>query len=280
MKPWLALQRTFTPSERKLADYIIQHEDRLSFQTEKDIAELLSVSIATVSRFWRKIGYANFKAYKMELAEKAEAVPTPADKMLRMLNEVDDADMDVAGRMLAREIGYLQATLQRLDRNHFDRSVRLLHGAKRVYVYGSGPSASLSELLRFRLNRFGKTVVMLPRTGSELFEALVHATSDDAFVVFGFFRQSPEIRVIQEVVKDLGGQVVLFTDLTTSAMIDANTCVLYVSRGESRQFHSLTAPVALLDALVVALAHKDEASVERLNGLYDMRKKYANVLPH
>src|SRR5262245_9892257 len=140
MKPWLARQEAFTPSERKLGDYIIQYEDRLSFQTEKDIAELLSVSIATVSRFWRKIGYASFKAYKMELAEKAEAVPTPADKMQRVLTEVDDRAEDVAERMLLREIGYLQATLQRLDRAAFDRAAELLNKAQRVFVYGSGPS--------------------------------------------------------------------------------------------------------------------------------------------
>ncbi|SDX92572.1 MurR/RpiR family transcriptional regulator [Paenibacillus sp. CF384] len=277
MKPWLANQDSFTPSERKLADYIVKYEYRLSFQTERDIADLLQVSIATVSRFWRKIGYANFKAYKLELADKVDAFPTPAEKLRSML---EDPVEDIVVKMLSREIGYVQQTLQRLDRVAFDHAVQTLGKAKRVYVYGSGPSASLCELLRFRLNRFGKTVIVLPRSGSELFEALVHATAEDAFVVFGFFRQSPEIKVIQEVVRGLGSEMVLFTDLTSSAMIDATTCVLYVDRGESGQFHSLTAPVALLDALIVAMAQQEQASVDQLNKLYELRKRYSDILPH
>ncbi|RED58023.1 MurR/RpiR family transcriptional regulator [Cohnella lupini] len=275
MREWLNRKNNFTPSDRIIADFIVKNEDKLVFLTESEIGELLQVSVATVSRFWRKIGYKNFKSYKIELAGNLEV--TPADKMKNIITEV--GVQDIAGMMLSREIDYMQQTFQRLDRNHFDKAVRLIEGAPRVHIHGAGPSASLSELLRFRLNRYGKQAVVLPRSGSELFENLVNVRTGELFVVFGFFRSSPEIEVIQQFAKERGCPIILFTDLTVSEMIDASSCVLYACRGETKQFHSIVAPAALVDALFVALTTKNEPdSVARLNELYEMRKQYRHLL--
>ena len=130
------------------------------------------------------------------------------------------------------------------------------------------------ELLRFRLNRYGKQVGVLPRSGSELFESLVHVQAGEPLILFGFFRSSPEIEVIQRFAGERGCPIILFTDLTVSEMIDGASCVLYACRGETKQFHSIVAPAALVDALFVALSMKDEsASVQRLNDLYELRKQ-------
>jgi DNA-binding MurR/RpiR family transcriptional regulator len=212
----------------------------------------------------------------MELADLREV--TPADKMKNLLTQV--GEQDIAGMILSREIEYIQTTFQLLDRGQFDHAVQLIDDAPRVHIHGAGPSASLVELLRFRLNRHGKQAVVLPRSGSELFESLVHVQADEPLIVFGFFQSSPEIEVIQRFASDRGSPVILFTDLTVSEMIDRASCVLYACRGETKQFHSVSAPAALVDALFVALSMKDEpASVRRLNDLYELRKQYRHLLP-
>lgn len=190
MREWLNQKDHFTHSDRKIADFIVKNEEKLSFLTETEIGDQLQVSVATVSRFWRKIGYKNFKSYKMELADLREV--TPADKMKNLLTQV--GEQDIAGMILSREIEYIQTTFQLLDRGQFDRAVQWIDDAPRVHIHGAGPSASLVELLRFRLNRHGKQAVVLPRSGSELFESLVHVQAGEPFIVFGFFQSSPRSR--------------------------------------------------------------------------------------
>ena len=50
---------------------------------------------------------------------------------------------------------------------------------------------------------------------------------------------------------------------------------LFVYRGEAKEYHSMTAPAALVDALVVAVSEKlgDEA-VQRLSNLHRLKKAY------
>ena len=50
---------------------------------------------------------------------------------------------------------------------------------------------------------------------------------------------------------------------------------LFVYRGEAKEYHSMTAPAALMDALVVAVSEKlgDEA-VRRLSNLHQLKKAY------
>ena len=50
---------------------------------------------------------------------------------------------------------------------------------------------------------------------------------------------------------------------------------LYVYRGEMREYHSMTAAVALIDALVVSISQKMGAnSAENLQKIHKMKKKY------
>ena len=51
---------------------------------------------------------------------------------------------------------------------------------------------------------------------------------------------------------------------------------LFAYRGEAKEYHSMTAPAALVDALVVAVSEQmGETSVENLSRLYHMKKTYA-----
>ena len=51
---------------------------------------------------------------------------------------------------------------------------------------------------------------------------------------------------------------------------------LFVYRGEAREYHAMTGPAALVDALVVAVSEQmGAASAEKLSGLHRLKKTYA-----
>ena len=52
-----------TPNEKTIADYISKNGVTILTYTEDEIAKELQISNATVSRFWRKIGFKNFKDF-------------------------------------------------------------------------------------------------------------------------------------------------------------------------------------------------------------------------
>lgn len=262
-------------SQQKIAEFIVRSSDRIPFYTEEDIAVKAGVSIATVSRFWKTIGHINLKSFKKYLQETQHSTPA-----LKMQSILDDARHDVVTSIVSASIMNLEETTNRLSADAFSHAVQCINKAAKIYVHGPGSTSCLSDLLRFRLNRIGMDVVIMAQSGHELLESLVHAGEQDVVLFFGFGRKSPEAEVILEQSSISGYTTILITDLLLSDMIDDSNIVLQVDRGDRDTFHTLVAPMAIVESLAVSLAgRRGEAAMDRLKQLHAMRKQYADLLP-
>lgn len=265
-------------SQQAIANYVMGVLQQIPYCTEEDIALAVGVSTATVSRFWRAIGFSNLKAFKKHLLQNEHA--TPAHKMKQILNKMEHEEADIVSEMLEIASANVEVTSTRVEREQFYKAVEAIHSARRVYVFGTGAAVSLIELIRFRLNRISVQIEGMAGSGSELLESLVHAGPDDVVLMFGFVRRSPEITVLLENARTAGYTTVLITDLLVSDMLEQSDLVLQVDRGELEGFHSMAAPVALMDALSVAVTkRRGEQALQQLDRLHALRKKYATLLP-
>lgn len=261
--------------QRKIADFIVKSSERIPFYTEEDIAAKAGVSIATVSRFWKAVGYDNLKSFKKYLQETSSS--TPARKMQQVL---DKTEQETVPRMLASAIVNLEETGKRLSLQAFDLAVEALYAAETIYTHGPGSASCLADLLRFRLNRLGKDVRIMAKSGHELLESLAHAGPKDVVLFFGFVRRSPEASVILEQASASGYTTILVTDMLLSDMIADSDIALQVDRGDADAFHSLVAPLSVVESLSVALARRSgETAMGKLRTLNALRKQYASYLP-
>ena len=62
---------------------------------------------------------------------------------------------------------------------------------KNLFVFGTGPSVTLVDLLELRLTRFGKRVIPLTAAGRELLDPLLLMTENDLLFAIGFFDINP-----------------------------------------------------------------------------------------
>lgn len=267
---------TLSPGQYKIADYIQKNMQTVLFLTEQEIADNLGLSIASVSRFWRSVGFKNIKDFKNQLREHLEV--TPAAKMKNIMDRANAASFP--GQFLASSIEHLESTLQHYSQEAFDAAVDALVTARRVYLYAPGPSSGLAQLMHYRLCRFGLSIHRLDRGGSELFEDLLHITGEDAVVLFGFVRLLPEAKVITDHAKQCGYRTILITDRLVSDFSGQCDMTLYASRGEIWEFHSMIAPTFLVENLIVAAGMRNqEQHLRKLEQLNQLRKKYDHELP-
>lgn len=75
---------TLTQSDEKIIDYIYQHISTIPYLTIDQLAKELEVSIATLSRFVRHVGYPNFNELKNAIIAH-ESILTPAAKVPRCI---------------------------------------------------------------------------------------------------------------------------------------------------------------------------------------------------
>lgn len=148
--------------------------------------------------------------------------------------------------------------------------------ARRVFIHAKSASASLGQLLFFRLRRLGIEVSLLPSGGSEVLEGLAQVRADDLVVLFSFSKLSREGRILLQCQREIGYRTLSFSSrafLPEGERADIN---LFVYRGEAKEYHSMAAPAALVDALVVALSQQMGAeSAQRLGRLHAMKRAYA-----
>ncbi|GGA33998.1 MurR/RpiR family transcriptional regulator [Paenibacillus physcomitrellae] len=267
--------RKFSRGHQRIADYISKNVDNIPYMVEEDLAHACEVSISTVSRFWAEIGFKNLKDFKQQVKDAAQISP-----VRKLQSAFDKMSENSPGAHLLTSADYLEQTAQHLDQEHFEQAAAMLSHAGTVYLYGPGSAEALAALMDFRLMRFGVEVRRLDRGGHELLNSLIHIREQDVIVIFGFVSESPEMAVLFDFARSRGCSTLLITDLLVSDMRPKADLVLYTARGELWEFHSMVAPIALVETLIVAVGkQRGQQALQGSEELHKLRHQYQRWLP-
>lgn len=269
-------KETMSPNQYKLADYIQKNIDLVLLSTEQEISDSLNMSIASVSRFWRSVGYKNFKEFKLKMRNQFEV--SPAGKMKNMIDSIEEKELQK--QTLQTNINHLEKTLVHFSTEDFEHAVQAISSSPKIHLYCPGPSKGLGELMHYRMSRFGLSIDLLQKNGSELLEDILHIDKEDLIVIFGFIRLLPEAKVLLEHAKMVGYKTLLITDQLVADFTNLADHVLFASRGEMWEFHSMIAPTYIVENLIIATGMKNkEKSLRKLEELSELRIRYADELP-
>lgn len=269
-----SMPEKLTANEAALLEFINQHSDRFLFLSIAQLAETLSMSEATVSRFARHVGCRDFKHLKQVVLAQTQTHTGPADKLAATLAEGDGAPLP---HWLEQQRYCLEKTEALLDPAEFHRAVQAIVEARRVFVYAKNASRSMAELLRFRLRRIGVDVRLLAGAGNELLEGLAAAAPGDLVVVFSFSKRSTEGAILLDWQREAGYRTLLFTGQLSPLPDPQPDIRLFVYRGEANEYHSMAAPAAIVDALVLGVSAKlGDRAVDRLARLRALKQRYTN----
>lgn len=267
----------FTKTEKKIIEYIIASPHEFIRMSIGDIARCIGSSEPTVSRFARHCGYSDFKELKGAVLQHISEENPPAGKLNSTLGSESSATPD---GFLRHQQYCIEKTLEFLDEEVLDRSADAILSAENIYIYAKGASVSMAELLKFRLNRFGRKVTLLPAGSSELFEYMNFFTEKDLVILFGFQKTPKEASVLLDYQKEAHYKCIFFTSRLYHSLDKDVVLPLFVFRGEPSEYHSMAAPAALLDALVVMLGAKlGETSSVQLDRLYRLKEHYKTEIP-
>ena len=258
-----------TKSESVILDYITNNPEEFLFSSIGEVGKKLDVSVTTISRFVRRMGCEDYKELKRMVADRS-LTEGPAVKMLKTLRSDDEFFVD--GWILRQQM-YLEKTLDGLDREEFGRAVSAILNAHRVFIHGKSASYALGYLLMFRLRRLGIETTLLPSGGSEVAEGLSGVRSDDLVIMFSFSKVSDEGKMILDYCREEGVRTLAFFSRAFVPESERADVQLFVYRGEAKEYHSMAAPAAVVDALVVSVSEQlgDEA-VHSLSRLHSLKK--------
>ncbi len=265
-----ALQGRATEVEGRVLDYLAANRETALHASAAVIAAAVGTSDATVIRTARKLGYGNLEALRRALAEDLRQDLTLTE---RMANEVAQAP---GGSPLSGAVGALRASLdaiEALDHGNVARVVELLGAARRVHIFGIGPSGFIAGYFAAQLVRLGIDARALSRTGLQFADDLVGIVRRDTVIALAYDRPYPEVRALFDRVEELGLDSVLLTASGGRIPDPRATIKLRVPRGRPKGFGMHAGTLALIEGLLIAISAADpERTRDALDALNATRQ--------
>jgi DNA-binding MurR/RpiR family transcriptional regulator len=263
---------SFTKSQQRIASYLLASYDEAAFLPAADLAKRLNVSEATMVRFAQAIGYDGFRELRRCLQGLFRDKATPASRLQRTLGELASSQGHVLTKVLDMEVQYLTEASHSIDPADFDRAVGILLSSQRIFVFGSGPSGILADLAELRLRRLGILTIAMTESGRHLLEKLQLLQPGDGVLATGFQYVRPELLAVLDHARAIDCRSILLTDTLGPALRGKVDVILAARRGPVSTFHSLTVPMSILNALILAVAMaRPEESLAALNRLQQLR---------
>lgn len=255
----LSASAGFSKGQKRIAGYILDNYDRAAFMTAGRLGAAVGVSESTVVRFAAELGYDGYPEMRKALQDMVRNRLTSVQR-IEVAKELLENE-DVIHSVLSTDIEELETTLEEVDKESFAKAVDAIVNARNVYILGMRTSNCLANFLGFYLNLLMDNVrVVQDTTVSEVYEQIVRIGEGDVFIGISYPRYSSRSVRAMQFAKVSGATVIGITDSETSPLCEMSDSVLLAKSDMVSFLDSLVAPMSLINALIVAVGSKTQAS--------------------
>ena len=262
---------SLTTVEKRVADYIREHSEKVILMPIADFAEQAGVAKSAIIRCSKSLGFEGYSELKIALA-----VELSKNKQLNYAPCInpDDTPGDILDKLFAANVKTLHDTADRIDREVFTAVVDLLNEARHIYIYGVGTSTVFVQELQYRLMHLGRHALAVTDVPSMKVSTLNIKKND---VVIGISHSGRTIPTLEslELAKEQGAATVCITSMPGSKITQIADYPIELWSDEieypMEAISARIAHLAIIDAITVAISAKNyEQALERYKAAHDM----------
>ena len=255
-----------SPHLRRIAQYALGDPNRFALQTVAETAREIGVQPSTLIRFAKVFGFSGFsemqQVFRLRLIEGA---PSFRDQIHEHRGKLEEAAEDDPTAILH---GFADASAVALDHLKADidgdalrEAVRMMDGAKAIYVIGQRRGFPVAAYLAYGLIRLEYRCHLLDSVGGMLPQQVATIGADDLFVAVSFAEYA---QPVVDVVSDAHIRkvpVLAITDSMASPLARNSSLYFVVRDAEVHRFRPLAAPIVLAQSLIIALGYYRDARI-------------------
>ncbi|MFJ5955861.1 MurR/RpiR family transcriptional regulator [Paenarthrobacter sp. NPDC092416] len=251
------------PQERKAADTLLDRLGDLAVYNAAELAELSGVSKATMSRLFRRLGFADYNEVKEHIRSlRSSGVPLAAQ----------GADGGLP-QHLALEHQNLKRLFEGLEDARLQEATRLLAGARNVLVLGFRNSFPLALHLRQQLLQCRPAVALAPQPGQSVGEELAGMGEADVVVLLGFRRRPEGFHSALKAAAATGASTILIADPSARWLAAEASIWIECPLEGSAAFDSYATAMSLMSVLangvLAGRGRPGRDRVREITGVYD-----------
>ncbi len=143
----ISMNPSFTKSEAEIAQYVINNQETVAYNTITTIAKNTNTSEASINRFCKKVGYKGFNGLKVALVQE-----TFYNSMLSKEAGKGDGIIDTVSHDYTN---LLISTASMLDKNVIERAVDAIRAAGRIFILGFDTTQIVADDFSLKLSMCG-----------------------------------------------------------------------------------------------------------------------------
>lgn len=256
---------SFTRSERKIVDYVLEHKTETQYLSITDLSAECEVAVSTVSLFCRKLKLAGFNDFKLELARAAlPAGPGTGQLTGEILPE--DSAHTLMSKVLHSVQGELNNAYHMLSDAAVTQAVDLIERADRVVCLGQG---NQSVVAMAAWAQFSATSPKFKTIQDSHMQTIILSTlsSSDVVLYFSHSGATHDVLAASEVIRSRGAKMILVTHYARSPATPYADIVLLCGPNEQPfQFGSsasLIAQIYVVEVLLNEFIRRDPETAEQ-----------------
>ena len=261
-------------SHRRIAEYILQHYDKAVFMTAAKLGEMVNVSESTVVRFAVALGYEGYPELQQALQELVRHRLT-ATQRFEMSSDISQEE--VLSTVLKADMQNIRSTIDGIDNAAF---LRVISGARRIYILGLRSAAPLAQFAGYYLHYIFDDVRVVAAGSTDVFEAISRIEASDVLLGISFPRYSSRTIEAMSFARSRHAQVIGLTDGPMSPLHEVADICLSMRTDMASFVDSMAAPMSVINALIVALGIQNRealnARFKQLEEVWDAYSVYMN----
>lgn len=261
---------SLSKSERRVADYVVEHRDEVTGSTLAALAAAVGVSEPTIIRFCSSMGFSGFQEFRLEMARfLALGVPATHSAI-----EQSDAPGAIVTKVFDHTITSLDHTRRSFDAEAVVPAVELIRKARRIHFFGYGASSIIAEDAQQKSVLFGRPCTAVSDPHQQFIETAV-ATPDDLFFLITHTGRTRPLTALAREAQANGAKVIVLTGAPSAPITELADAVLITETLEDTDIYTPTisriAALVVIDVLATITAmHDDAVDLARLG---DMKQK-------
>ncbi|GAA0590048.1 MurR/RpiR family transcriptional regulator [Virgibacillus siamensis] len=254
------------PSERRIAEYILQNPDEAILLTAIALGEKSNTSSAAVIRLCKSIGFSGFQELKLrvtgDLQEKA-AVDYRDIKP-------KEPHKDISEKITAHTIQTIKETMNIMDTSQLNSAVNMLINADSILFVGFGASNIAAMDAEQKFIRIDKKVQSFSDVHMAA-TAIANKGPNDVIVGISFSGNTQEVAKLMELAKQNNSKTISITKYGKSLVTSHADTMLYTSSANEATIRSgatssRIAQLHIIDILFMCVASEEyDDTIKRLD---------------
>ena len=246
-----------TPKEQHLANFLLLQPERAVDMPIDDLAATCGVSISTVIRLCKSLGYTGYKELCRNLYSDLTA-PAQAESSFEDIHPGDSPEI-VMRNIFMSSIKAIENTFAIMDVPALEAAVDRLCAARRIDFYGLGTSGFVALDACNKFQRCNKLAIAHSDPHGQLLSALT-LTPEDVAVLISYSGDTTDMLSLARHIREQGTTIISLTRYGKNPLSEMADIRLYSSSTEtllrSGAMSSRIAQLAVIDTLYTAVCSR------------------------